>query len=157
MPRDAVDQLFTQVSQSPKLKTQSMEKFRKDLLQKAKEFYERFIREQFDAPVVRYDLGLAYHRLGEIHRELGDYSAAEDSLAKAIALLDPLGRTVEPTSAATGDSTVKRRAGLGPAAGGWRRRSTDNQQGEVRDHVEHEDQDLVEQDAGEVDGIELLR
>src|SRR5262249_21919857 len=88
MARDAVDQLFTQVSQSPKLKAQAMEKFRKDLLQKAKEFYERFIREQFDVPAVRYDLGLAYYRLGEIDRELGDYSAAEDSLTKSIALLD---------------------------------------------------------------------
>ena len=27
-----------------------MERFRKNLLQNAKEFYERFIREQFDAP-----------------------------------------------------------------------------------------------------------
>jgi serine/threonine protein kinase/tetratricopeptide (TPR) repeat protein len=90
MARDAVDRLFTEVSQSPKLKTQSMEKFRKDLLQNAREFYERFIREQFDAPAVRYDLGLAQHRLAEIHRELGDYAAAEDSMTKAIAVLDEL-------------------------------------------------------------------
>jgi serine/threonine protein kinase/tetratricopeptide (TPR) repeat protein len=90
MARDAVDRLFTQVSQSPKLKTQSMEKFRKDLLQNAKEFYERFIREQFDAPAVRYELGLANLRLAEIHRELGDYASAEDASAKAIALLREL-------------------------------------------------------------------
>jgi serine/threonine protein kinase/tetratricopeptide (TPR) repeat protein len=92
MARDAVDQLFTQVSQSPKLKTQSMEKFRKDLLQNAKGFYERFIREQFDAPGVRYDLGLAHQRLAEIQRELGDYAAAEETLTKAIAVLDELVR-----------------------------------------------------------------
>jgi tetratricopeptide (TPR) repeat protein len=95
MARDAVDRLFTQVSQSPKLKTRSMEKFRKELLQNAKEFYERFIREQFDAPAVRYDLGLAHHRLGEIYRELGDYPAAEDSLTQAITVLDALAR-VQP-------------------------------------------------------------
>jgi serine/threonine protein kinase len=87
MARDAVDQLFTRVSQSPKLKAQGMEKFRKDLLQDAKGFYERFIREQFDDPAVRYDLGLAQYRLGEIHRELGDNAAAEESLTKAILLL----------------------------------------------------------------------
>src|SRR5262249_17355194 len=93
MARDAVDRLFTQVSQSPKLKTQAMEKFRKDLLLSAKEFYERFIREQFDALGVRHDLGLAHFRLGEIHRELGDYPAAEESLTKAIGVLDESART----------------------------------------------------------------
>jgi serine/threonine protein kinase/tetratricopeptide (TPR) repeat protein len=90
--RDAVDQFFTQVSESPKLKAHGLEKFRKDLLQNAKEFYERFIREQFDAPGVRYDLGLAHLRLAEIDRELGDYAAAEDSSAKAVALLGELVR-----------------------------------------------------------------
>jgi hypothetical protein len=60
MARDAVDQLFMQVSQSPKLKAQPMEKFRKDLLKSAKGFYERFINEQFNAPSVRHDLALAF-------------------------------------------------------------------------------------------------
>lgn len=91
--RDAVDRLFMQVSQSPKLKTHAMEPFRKELLENAKEFYDRFIREQFAVPGVRYDLGLAYHRLAEIHRELGDYGAAEDSLTKAITILDEFVRT----------------------------------------------------------------
>jgi serine/threonine protein kinase/tetratricopeptide (TPR) repeat protein len=90
MARDAIDRFFTQVSESPKLKAQPMEKFRKELLLNAKEFYERFIREQFDTPGVRYDLGLAYKRLGEVHRELGDFTAAEKSLTKAVALIDEL-------------------------------------------------------------------
>jgi serine/threonine protein kinase/tetratricopeptide (TPR) repeat protein len=92
MARDAVDRLFTQWSQSPKLKTRAMEKFRMDLLQDAKGFYERFIHEQFDTPAVRYDLGLAHHRLAAIYRELGDYAAAEDSSAKAIATFEDLAR-----------------------------------------------------------------
>ncbi len=90
MARDAVDRLFMQVSQSPKLKTHSMEKFRKELLQNAKEFYERFIHEQFDAPGVRYDMGLAHFRLGEIDRELGEFAAAEESLMNAVAILGQL-------------------------------------------------------------------
>jgi tetratricopeptide (TPR) repeat protein len=93
--RDAVDRLFMQVSQSPKLKTQSMEKFRKELLQNAKEFYERFIREQFDTPSVRYDLGLAYQRLVEINRQLGNFAAAEESSSQATALLSALA-TAQP-------------------------------------------------------------
>ncbi len=90
MARDAVDRLFMQVSQSPKLKAHSMEKFRKDLLQSAREFYNRFIREQFDTPGVRHDLALAYHRLTDISRELGDTAAAEEASSEATALLEEL-------------------------------------------------------------------
>jgi serine/threonine protein kinase/tetratricopeptide (TPR) repeat protein len=96
--RDAVDRLFTQVSQSPKMKSQGMEKFRKELLQNAREFYERFIREQFDAPGVRYDLGLAHRRLAEIHHELSDYAAAEESSTKAVAILGELARAHPETA-----------------------------------------------------------
>jgi serine/threonine protein kinase/tetratricopeptide (TPR) repeat protein len=98
MARDAVDQLFTQVSQSLDLRAKPMEKFRKGLLGRAKEFYKRFISEQFDAPGVRYDLALGHQRLGQILRELGDYSAAEESLTEAIKLLDELVRA-EPDMA----------------------------------------------------------
>jgi tetratricopeptide (TPR) repeat protein len=90
MARDAVDELFTQVSQSPKLEAQPMEKFRRELLQSAKGFYERFIREQFDAPEVQNDLGLAYLRLADIDQELGEYSSAETSGQKAVSILDEL-------------------------------------------------------------------
>jgi tetratricopeptide (TPR) repeat protein len=41
---------------------------------------------------VRYDLGLAHYRLGEIDRELGDYAAAEDSLTRAVGILDVFAR-----------------------------------------------------------------
>src|SRR5262249_631659 len=58
--RDAVDRLFTKVSQNPQLNAQPMEKFRRDLLRSAKEFHERFIQEQSQAPEVRHDLGLAH-------------------------------------------------------------------------------------------------
>jgi tetratricopeptide (TPR) repeat protein len=96
MTREAVDRLFTQVSRSPKLKAQGMETFRKELLQTAREFHERFVREQFDAPGLRYDLGLAHRRLAEIDRELGEYGAAAESAARAIALLGKLAEA-EPT------------------------------------------------------------
>jgi serine/threonine protein kinase/tetratricopeptide (TPR) repeat protein len=90
MARDAVDRSFTQVSQSPLLKVRGLEKFRRDQIQSAGEFYERFVREQFDAPEVRYDLGLAHFRLAEIDRELGNYPAAEESAAEAVTLLSAL-------------------------------------------------------------------
>jgi eukaryotic-like serine/threonine-protein kinase len=90
MARDTVDRFFTQVGESPQLQAQGMEKFRKDLLQNAKDFYERFIREHFDAPAARHDLGLAHVRLARIQQVLGDYREAETSLENAIALLAAL-------------------------------------------------------------------
>jgi serine/threonine protein kinase/tetratricopeptide (TPR) repeat protein len=93
MARATVDRFFTQVSESPQLKAQGMEKFRKDLLQNAKEFYERLIREQRDAPEARHDLGLAYIRLAKIQQVLGDYAAAQASSDKAIEILSELTRS----------------------------------------------------------------
>jgi tetratricopeptide (TPR) repeat protein/tRNA A-37 threonylcarbamoyl transferase component Bud32 len=87
MARDTVDRFFTHVADSPKLKSEGMEKFRKDLLANAKEFYERFIGEQLDAPEVRHELGLAHIRLARIHEVLGDYAAAQALSNKAIEAL----------------------------------------------------------------------
>ncbi|MGO9464276.1 MAG: protein kinase domain-containing protein [Isosphaeraceae bacterium] len=92
MARETVDRFFTQVAESPKLKAQGMEKFRKDLLQNAKEFYERLIRERLDAPEVRQDLGLAYVRLAKIHEALGEFAGAQTSSEKAIEILSELAR-----------------------------------------------------------------
>ena len=90
MARDAIDRSFTQVSQSPLLKARGLEKFRRDQIQSAREFYERFVRERFDTPEVRHDLGLAHLRLAEIDRELGNDPAAAESAGKAIAILSTL-------------------------------------------------------------------
>jgi serine/threonine protein kinase len=90
MARDSVDRFFTHVSQSPKLKAIGMETFRRELVQNAKEFYERFIREQFETPGVRHDLGRAYLRLAEIERELANYPAALESAGSAVAILGAL-------------------------------------------------------------------
>jgi tetratricopeptide (TPR) repeat protein len=90
MARDAVDRSFTQVSQSPLLKAQGLERFRRDQLGNAREFYERFVRERFDTPEVRHDLGLAHRRLAELDRELGNYPAAAESADRAIAIFSAL-------------------------------------------------------------------
>jgi serine/threonine protein kinase/tetratricopeptide (TPR) repeat protein len=90
MARDSVDRFFTEVSQNPKLKAIGMERFRRDLVQNAKEFHERFIREHFETPGVRHDLGLAYLRLAEIERELANYPAAEKSATNAVTILGAL-------------------------------------------------------------------
>jgi tetratricopeptide (TPR) repeat protein len=126
MARDAVDRLFTQVGQSPTLKVHALENFRKDLLLQAREFYERFIREQFDAPGVRYDLGRAHERLAEVHRELGDYAAAEESVTNAITLLGELARA-QPDAAEYQRDLAASYAGLGLVR--WDRGRSDEAEG----------------------------
>src|SRR5262249_16664691 len=98
MARDTVDRFFTQVGESPQLKAQGMEKFRKNMLQNANEFYDRFIREHLDAPEVRHDLGLAHLRLAKIQQALGDYAAAQTLSEKAIEIMDELARAHPDTS-----------------------------------------------------------
>jgi serine/threonine protein kinase/tetratricopeptide (TPR) repeat protein len=98
MARDTVDRFFTQVGESPQLKAQGMEKFREGLLKNAKEFYERLIREQRDAPEARHDLGLAHLRLARIQQALGDYPAAQTSSQKAIDILGELTRAYPDVS-----------------------------------------------------------
>ena len=88
--REAVDGLYTKVSQDPRLKAHGLERFRKELLQKAQVFYARFVDEQSDVPSVRHDLGMAHLRLAEISRELGDLGSAENSAAKAVGILGEL-------------------------------------------------------------------
>jgi tetratricopeptide (TPR) repeat protein len=92
MFRDTVDRFFTQVGESPKLKALGMEKFRKELLQSAKDLYERFTQAEPDKPTVRHDLGLAHLRLAKIQQALGDYATAQASSEKAIEILGELAR-----------------------------------------------------------------
>jgi serine/threonine protein kinase/tetratricopeptide (TPR) repeat protein len=90
MARDTVDQFFTRVAESPQMKSQGLERFRKELLQNAKEFYERFIKEQPDLPSARYDVALSHLRLGDINQVLGDYGVAQTMYEAAITILAEL-------------------------------------------------------------------
>jgi serine/threonine protein kinase/tetratricopeptide (TPR) repeat protein len=92
MARETVDRFFTSVGEDPRLKSRGMERFRRDMLQNAKEFYERFIDEQLDTPDVRHDLGLAHLRLAKIHDVLGDFAEARNLSEKAVAILGELAR-----------------------------------------------------------------
>jgi tetratricopeptide (TPR) repeat protein len=78
---DAVDRYFTKVSDDPRLTARDLEGLRRDLLQAAQGFYERFIAERRDDLSLQAELGSAYGRLGKITELMG-------SVAEAIALYD---------------------------------------------------------------------
>jgi serine/threonine protein kinase len=72
----AVDRYFNQVSNSPELKAEGLERLRQDLLRTAKEFYDKFLEERGDDPSLRVELGIAHLELGDIAEVLGSSAEA---------------------------------------------------------------------------------
>ena len=83
LARQAVDNYFTRVSTSPKLKAHGLEGLRKELLQETTEFYEKFVQTEAGKPGLKYEQGWAIMRLGVIKFETGDSQAAEALYRKA--------------------------------------------------------------------------
>jgi serine/threonine protein kinase/tetratricopeptide (TPR) repeat protein len=72
----AVDRYFNQVSNSPELRAEGLERLRQDLLRTAKEFYDKFVEERGDDPTLRVELGTAHLELGDIAEVLGSSAEA---------------------------------------------------------------------------------
>jgi tetratricopeptide (TPR) repeat protein len=69
-----------------------MEPVRRELLQKALAFHERFLTINGDRPGQRHEIGLAYLRVGEIQEQLGRQTEAETAYRRALALFAELVR-----------------------------------------------------------------
>jgi serine/threonine-protein kinase len=86
----AVDRYFNQVSDSPELKKHGLERLRKGLLETAKEYYEKFIRERAGDRHLQAELAAAHWRLGSINWVLGSHNEARTLFRRAVALGAPL-------------------------------------------------------------------
>ncbi len=64
--RAAVDKYLTEVSEDPELRARNLEPLRRKLLLSARDFYEHFVAEHPDDPLLRAELGRAHGRLGRI-------------------------------------------------------------------------------------------
>ena len=87
----AVDQMLTRVADDRLVYVPQMEPIRRDLLQDALKFYQKFLEKKSDDPVIRRETALAHRRVGSIHRTLGQYPEAEKAYRNAIAMLEELG------------------------------------------------------------------
>jgi tetratricopeptide (TPR) repeat protein len=85
----AVDSLLTEVGEIDLADVPQMEQTRRDLLTKARSFYERFLDEN-ETPEARRDAGRARSRLGDIHELLGEYAEANASYLAALEIQVPL-------------------------------------------------------------------
>jgi eukaryotic-like serine/threonine-protein kinase len=97
MARRAVDDYFTQVSESTLLKSPlpGLQPLRKHLLEAALRYYQEFVRRGGDDPELQKELAQAYFRVGSINEEigpkadaLGAYQRARD-LYQALAQAQP--------------------------------------------------------------------
>jgi serine/threonine-protein kinase len=68
--RNAVDDLFTKVSEDSLLNQPGMQGLRKDLLQKTLDYYEKFLKQRADDPSVKEEYATTLFRAGRIIDEL---------------------------------------------------------------------------------------
>ncbi len=75
--RDAVDDLFTDVSEDTLLNQPGMQSLRKELLRKTLDYYELFLAQRADDPSVKIEFGATLFRAGRNIDELESESAAK--------------------------------------------------------------------------------
>jgi tetratricopeptide (TPR) repeat protein len=88
--REAVSELLTRVGHERLANEPRMELVRRDLLEKALRFHQRFLQTESTNPEVRWEAGQAYVRVGDIHEMLGQFDKAEKAYNEGIALLEAL-------------------------------------------------------------------
>jgi serine/threonine protein kinase/tetratricopeptide (TPR) repeat protein len=88
--REAVDQMLSEVGQERLRDVPSMEPVRRELLEKALAFYQKFLQEQGTDPAVRQETGRAYLRVGDIQLLLGQKGEAREAHRQAVALFAQL-------------------------------------------------------------------
>jgi serine/threonine-protein kinase len=82
---EAVNQFFTQVSESPEMKARGLEKLREKLLNQANEFCERLSNEvEGKEPEVQAERARAFHSLGRLYYNSERYDKAETAYQQAL-------------------------------------------------------------------------
>ncbi|MEZ4387941.1 MAG: hypothetical protein R3D98_10285 [Candidatus Krumholzibacteriia bacterium] len=88
--REAVDQYLTTVSETKLLDVPGLEPLRRELLESALAYHQRFLAQNADDPAVRRELADSYRRVGSISRLMGDNAASLAALEHAVDLLTSL-------------------------------------------------------------------
>jgi eukaryotic-like serine/threonine-protein kinase len=85
---ELVDELFTQVSEDPRLllKAPGMQRLRADLLRRARDYYEEFLQQSGGAETLRHEVALAHYRVGRIAEEIETPAKALESYRQAEAV-----------------------------------------------------------------------
>jgi serine/threonine-protein kinase len=92
MALETVEEYYLKVSKDRRLKEKDLEDLRRDLLQKAVAFYQKFIDQRSNDPGMRAELGRAYGSLAKLANETGDKSRAITACQDALAIWKELVR-----------------------------------------------------------------
>jgi serine/threonine protein kinase/Tfp pilus assembly protein PilF len=87
----AVDRLLTRLADERLADVPQMESIRRELLQDALKFYQKFLARKSDDPVIRREAAGCYWRVGSIYFWLGQDRDANEAFRKAIAMMEELG------------------------------------------------------------------
>jgi tetratricopeptide (TPR) repeat protein len=112
LARDAVDKLYTRVSESVLLHRPGMQSVRHDLLREALSYYLQFLARRGADATVREDLALAHFRVALITEELESPARALPSFRRALELHRAL-LAEHPADRALLDSTADMLAAVG--------------------------------------------
>jgi serine/threonine-protein kinase len=88
--RAAVDELLLRIGRERLANEPHMDLVRRDLLEKALRFHQRFLNAESDNPEVRWEAGQAYVAVADIYEMLGQSTKAEQAYRQAISLLQAL-------------------------------------------------------------------
>jgi len=86
----AVDEYLTKVGEDPRLKAHGLESMRRDLLETARQFFEKFVEQEPDEPLLRAQWGQAHFRLAYVVEEIGSNREATELLEKAARVFETL-------------------------------------------------------------------
>jgi tetratricopeptide (TPR) repeat protein len=81
---DAVDHLYTRMAEDRLLDEPNKDPLREELLARAPALYERLAQQQSADPNIRREIGLAWFRLGDVHRILDQVDRAAPEFLEAI-------------------------------------------------------------------------
>jgi serine/threonine protein kinase len=90
--RQAIDDFYTKMASERLFDEPRFDPLCQDLLEKARTLYEELAQEHSDDPDVRYDIAMAWFRLGEIYRMRGRQGQAVQAYGEAIARQEQLYR-----------------------------------------------------------------
>jgi serine/threonine protein kinase/predicted Zn-dependent protease len=90
LAREAVDRMLTEVGHKDLANVPQMEPLRRALLERAIEFYRRFLQANPDDAGIRMETGLAFQRIGNLYDRLGQYAAAEKTHQDSLRILEQL-------------------------------------------------------------------
>ncbi|MDB5335374.1 MAG: pknB 31 [Planctomycetaceae bacterium] len=96
--RDAVDRMLTRVADELRGQPQT-ERVRRALLDDALQFYQGFLKEKSDDPVIRYEAGLSNFRIGNLYCFLGDWTEGTDKYRAAIQIFSSLSKSAPKNAA----------------------------------------------------------